>query len=136
MLCSVVEPDSKDLGINSVKKSLTISSSLVQYNTGPVEAVDCEVTTPIDQSDYDTNRFDVKPLGKIEKAQLEGEGLINENGGSICELLLVNVKQEITCLGTDGENFNGHNPMSSIKVEDVRSLYEYIRDNKVWYLVS
>ena len=104
-----------------------------------MEEVYCVVTTPSCQSVCDTYQIDVKSFEKIEESELDVKGSTNENEGSMFKLLLTNVKLESTSafpdhhLAKDEEKSIEYNELSSIKVENVGSLYEYVEDSKVWF---
>ena len=121
-LFCVAEFSLNDLGNSSVKKPLKLSPSLVRDNTCRVEEVESQTTSHPCPSVCDTNQFDWKSFEIIEDCKQVVESQSGEEKDSMCEFLRKNEKSSIE-----------FNPMSSIKVENVRSLCEYVEDSKVWY---
>ena len=110
-----------DLSNNAVNKSVKLSPSLVRDNTCRVEEIESQITIPPCPSICNTNQFDWKSFEQLEDCK---QGIVGLQSGEncMCEFLRTNEESSVE-----------FDPMSSIEVENVRSLSEYVEDSKVWY---
>ena len=135
---SVVEQDTKELCSETDIKSLNSSPSLeCDINCSMKELVNREVLTPLCQSVSDANQ-DVTNFEKTEESKAEVKEIIDHNGDFECEWFPTSVKQENESTFPDHfenkqESVKPHS-LSSIKIENVISLYEHEEDIKVSYI--